>query len=98
MNYGSRILTIMYRIIQGSIIMRSDDGSMLNQLFHLPQADTSDCPFILDCCELANGDIVSVGEDGSTAIWRDSQLLQSLPHPACTWCVAALANGDCVIG
>ena len=78
--------------------MRSGDGSMLNQLFHLPQADTSDSPFILDCCELSNGDIVSVGEDGSTAIWRDSQLFQSFQHPACAWCVIALPNGDCVIG
>jgi len=78
--------------------MRSDDGSMLNQLFHLPQADTGESPFILDCCELVNGDVVSVGEDGSSAVWRDGQLFQSIQHPACAWCVIALSNGDFVTG
>ena len=73
----------------------------ISQLFHPPQVDGEDAgssPFILDCAELVNRDVVSVGEDGSVVVWRDDRMMQSLMHPSCTWCVVPLKNGDFATG
>ena len=62
--------------------------------------DAGSHPFILDCTELSNGngDLVSVGEDGSVVVWRNQELYQSIPHPSCVWCVIPTPNGGFLTG
>ena len=47
-------------------------------------------------------DFVSCGEDGSVMVWEGMELLQSIPHPCCVWCVLAVITpgleGDFITG
>lgn len=56
--------------------------------------------FIYSIAALPNGEIVSAGEDRTVRIWRDSQCVQTITHPAISvWSVAANPDsGDIVSG
>ena len=80
----------------GSIVLRAADGHRLDSMFHPFQEDGM-APFILDCAALYLNQgmgLVSCGEDGSVIVWNGSEMLQSIPHPCCVWCVVALPNTD----
>eukprot|EP01038_Epipyxis_sp_PR26KG_P006801 gene6801-9316_t len=86
----------------GTVILRTIDGQEIGTVFHQAQEDGSP-PFILDCCalDLPSGmDLVSCGEDGSCMVWSGTDLVQSIMHPQCVWCVLAIPNsgGDFVTG
>ncbi|KAI1194627.1 ubiquitin homeostasis protein lub1 [Nemania serpens] len=56
--------------------------------------------FIYSLASLPSGELVSSGEDRTVRIWRGSECVQTITHPAISvWSVAAcLANGDIVSG
>ena len=56
--------------------------------------------FIYSLATLPNGDILSSGEDRTVRVWRGSECIQTITHPAISvWGVAAcLENGDIVSG
>ncbi|KAM7219347.1 PUL domain containing protein [Rhypophila decipiens] len=56
--------------------------------------------FIYSLASLPTGEIVSAGEDRTLRIWRGSQCVQTITHPAISvWTVAVCAeNGDIVSG
>ena len=56
--------------------------------------------YIYSIAALSNGNIVSSSEDRTVKIWRDTQCIQTITHPAISvWCVAACKdNGDIVTG
>ncbi|KAI1432504.1 ubiquitin homeostasis protein lub1 [Xylaria sp. CBS 124048] len=56
--------------------------------------------FIYSLTSLPSGELVSSGEDRTIRIWRGSECIQSITHPAISvWSVAACpANGDIVSG
>lgn len=79
----------------GSTIIRTADGSSIGILFH-PASDDGTPPMILDSCALYTKEMshVSCGEDGSVCVWNGTELLQSIPHPSCVWCVVAIPGTD----
>ena len=86
----------------GAMIVRTIDGQPIGSMYHPMQEDGAP-PFLLDCCALdvpTGMDTVSCGEDGSVMIWSGTELLQSIPHPACVWCVLSVPNsgGDFITG
>ena len=85
----------------GSTIIRTADGSSIGMLFH-PASDDGSPPMILDSCALYTSEMshVSCGEDGSVCVWNGMELLQSIPHPSCVWCVVAIpgTDGDFITG
>lgn len=55
--------------------------------------------FIYSLACLPTGEIVSAGEDRTLRIWRGSQCVQTITHPAISvWAVAVCENGDIVSG
>jgi phospholipase A-2-activating protein len=56
--------------------------------------------FIYSLTSLSSGELVSSGEDRTVRIWRGSECVQTITHPAISvWSVAACpANGDIVSG
>ncbi|TGJ79245.1 hypothetical protein E0Z10_g9512 [Xylaria hypoxylon] len=56
--------------------------------------------FIYSLTSLPSGELVSSGEDRTVRIWRGSECIQTITHPAISvWSVAACpANGDIVSG
>ncbi|KAI1114144.1 phospholipase A-2-activating protein [Nemania sp. NC0429] len=56
--------------------------------------------FIYSLASLPSGELVSSGEDRTVRIWRGSECVQTITHPAISvWSVAACAaNGDIVTG
>ena len=56
--------------------------------------------FIYSITSLPNGDLVSSSEDRTVRVWRGTQCVQTITHPAISvWTVAAcLENGDIVSG
>lgn len=56
--------------------------------------------FIYSLAALPSGEIVSSGEDRTVRVWRESQCIQTITHPAISvWTVAACAeSGDIVSG
>ncbi|KAI0975651.1 ubiquitin homeostasis protein lub1 [Xylaria arbuscula] len=56
--------------------------------------------FIYSLTSLPSGELVSAGEDRTVRIWRGSECVQTITHPAISvWSVAACsANGDIVSG
>ncbi|KAI1170488.1 ubiquitin homeostasis protein lub1 [Nemania sp. FL0916] len=56
--------------------------------------------FIYSLASLPSGELVSSGEDRTVRIWRGSECVQTITHPAISvWSVAACpANGDIVSG
>ena len=56
--------------------------------------------FIYSLVSLPNGELVSSGEDRTVRIWRGTQCIQTITHPAISvWGVAACSeNGDIVSG
>jgi phospholipase A-2-activating protein len=65
-----------------------------------PLQDDGTPAFIMqvDVISATDIELVSVGEDGSTVVWKNSIMHQAIPHPCTLWCVRALPNGDFLTG
>ena len=89
-------------VANDEIIVRDPSGKSIVIMRRPLQEDGTPSSF-LNCCALdvsTGMDTVSCGEDGSVMIWSETELLQSIPHSACVWCVLSVPNsgGDFITG
>ena len=86
----------------GTVALRSSDGSIMGSMMHPPQEDGSP-PFVLGCsllCTATGMSVVSGAEDGSVMVCDGMEVIQNIPHPTCVWCVLGVPNtaGDFITG